>query len=136
MLYEESDSTSYLSYQDTEVPRTNTITFRPDITPELISTRPEANLGALTDANFPDPRDAPPANQRKALLRIIETEGPLTKAFIYRLYVEGCLHIQRVSKSVRQTLNRILWSMVKAGEILSEDELGDRSLESQVLRLP
>jgi very-short-patch-repair endonuclease len=136
MLYEESDGTIHLSDPETEAPSTNTPTLRPENSPELISTRLEANIGFLSEASFPDPRDAPPANLRKALLRIIEAEGPLTKAFIYRLYVEGCPHIQRVSKSVRQTLNRILWSMVKAGEILSEDELGDRSLESQVLRLP
>jgi very-short-patch-repair endonuclease len=127
-LYEGSYSPIHVSDSETETTSTNA--------PELIPTRQEANMVSVTEASFPDPKDAPPANLRKALLKIIETEGPLTKAFVYRLYVEGCPHIQRVSKSVRQTLNRILWSMVKAGEILSENELGDRSLESQVLRLP
>jgi very-short-patch-repair endonuclease len=109
---------------------------QPIHSPDLLSTQQATSVAFSTEGSFPDPREAPPANLRKVLLRIIETEGPLTKAFVYRLYVEGCPHVQRVSKSVRQTLNRIVWSMVKAGEVISEDELGDRSLESQVLRLP
>jgi len=37
--------------------------------------------------------------------------------------------------SLRSHLNRALYSMQKAGEIAVEDELGDRSLESEVVRL-
>lgn len=36
---------------------------------------------------------------------------------------------------MKSLLNRALYRMQRAGEILVEDELGDRSLESQVLRL-
>lgn len=135
-LSEESHSPTHPKDSEAETPSSNVPTTGATDSPELISTLPDATVGYAAETNFPDPRDAPPTNLRKALLKIIETEGPLTKAFVYRLYVEGCPHVQRVSKSVRQTLNRILWSMVKSGEVISEDEIGDRSLESQVLRLP
>ncbi len=92
--------------------------------------------GYSEESGFPDPRDASPSNVRAALRRIIEKEGPLTKRFLIKLYVAGCPTLHRASKSVKGLLNRALYSMQKAGEILVEDELGDRSLESQVLRLP
>lgn len=87
------------------------------------------------ESGFPDPRDASPANVRAALRRLIEKEGPLTKRLLIRLYVKGCLALHRAGKAVRSLLNKALYSMQKAGEIVVEDELGDRSLESQVLRL-
>jgi very-short-patch-repair endonuclease len=87
------------------------------------------------ESSFPDPRDASPANVRAALRRIIEKEGPLTKRFLIKLYVAGCPALHRAGKAVRSLLNRALYSMQKAGAIVVEDELGDRSLESQVLRL-
>lgn len=86
-------------------------------------------------SGFPDPREASLANVREALRRIIERDGPLTNSSVYRLYVEGCPRLQRVGKSVRQTLNRALRAMLRAGEIVQEDELGDRSPEGQVLRI-
>lgn len=86
-------------------------------------------------SGFPDPRDASPANVRAALRWIIEKEGPLTKRLLFRLYVEGCPALHRAGKAVKSLLNRALYNMQKAGEIILEDELGDRSLESQVLRL-
>jgi serine/threonine protein kinase len=84
---------------------------------------------------FPDPRDASPANVRAALRRIIEEEGPLTKRFLIKRYVAGCRTLHRASKDVKHLLNRALYSMQKAGEIVIEDELGNRSLDSQVIRL-
>jgi hypothetical protein len=98
--------------------------------------REPAPLAAYSEESlFPDPRDASPANVRAALRRIIEQEGPLTKRLLIRLYVASCPALQRAGKNVRNLLNRILASMQRAGEIVVEDELGDRSLESQVLRL-
>jgi very-short-patch-repair endonuclease len=84
---------------------------------------------------FPDPREASPANIRQILRRIIEQDGPLTRSFLYRLYVEGCPDLQRVGKIVRQALNRALGAMLRAGEIVQHDELGDGSPEGQVLRI-
>jgi len=98
--------------------------------------RGPAPLAAYSEeSGFPDPRDASPTNVRAALRRIIEEEGPLTKRFLIKLYVAGCPTLHRAGKAVRSLLNRALYSMQKAGEIVVEDELGDRSLESQVLRL-
>lgn len=95
-----------------------------------------APLGEYSqESGFPDPRDASPTNVRAALRRIIEREGPLTKRLLIRVYVEGCPTLHRAGKTVRSLLNRALYSMQKAGEIVAEDELDDRSLESQVLRL-
>jgi very-short-patch-repair endonuclease len=84
---------------------------------------------------FPDPREASTASVQEVLRQIIERDGPLTRSSVYRLYVEGCPYLQRVGKSVRQALNRALATMLRAGEIVQEDELGDRSPEGQVLRI-
>ncbi len=84
---------------------------------------------------FPDPRDASPANVRAVLRQIIEKDGPLTRSSVCRLYVEGCPGLQRVGRAVRQTLNRALGAMLRAGEIVQDDELRDGSMEGQVLRL-
>lgn len=84
---------------------------------------------------FPDPRDSSPANVRLVLRQIIEKDGPLTRSSVCRLYVEGCPGLQRVGRVVRQALNRALGAMLRAGEIVQEDELGDGSPEGQVLRV-
>lgn len=86
-------------------------------------------------SGFPDPREASLANVREALRRIIEKDGPLTRSSVYRLYVEGCPSLRRVGKVVRQALNRALGAMLRAGEIVQENELRDGSPEGQVLRL-
>ena len=93
------------------------------------------SVGYPQESDFPDPRNASPANVRAALRRIIEQEGPLTKRFLLKLYVAGCPNLHRAGKAVRRQLDRALYNMQKAGEIVVEDELGDRSLESQVLRI-
>lgn len=85
--------------------------------------------------SFPDPRDASPTNLKAPLRHIIERDGPLTRASVYRLYVEGSPHLQRAGKVVRQAVNRALGAMLRSGEILQEDELGDSSPESLVVRL-
>jgi very-short-patch-repair endonuclease len=97
--------------------------------------QPASSAEYSQESGFPDPGDASPINIRAALRRIIEKEGPLTKRFLTRLYVEGCPALHRAGKTVRTLLNRALYSMQRVGEIVVEDELGDRSLESQVLRL-
>jgi very-short-patch-repair endonuclease len=91
--------------------------------------------GYSETSGFPDPRDASPANVREILRQIIERDGPLTRPSVYRLYVEGCSDLQRVGKIVRQALNRVLGAMLRAGEIVQEDELRDGSPEGQVIRV-
>jgi len=91
--------------------------------------------GYSATSGFPDPRETSPANVRAVLRQIIETDGPLTRLSVYRLYVEGCPGLQRVGKVVRQALSRALGAMLRAGEIDQEDELRDGSPEGQVVRL-
>ncbi len=86
-------------------------------------------------SGFADPREASSANVREVLRQIIERDGPLTRSSVYRLYVEGCPGLQRVGKIVRQALSRVLGAMLRAGEIVQDDELGDGSPEGQVLRM-
>jgi len=91
--------------------------------------------GYSKESGFPDPREASTANVQEALRQIIERDGPLTRSSVYRLYVEGCSYLQRVGKTMRQALNRALGAMLRTGEIVQEDELGDGSPEGQVLRI-
>lgn len=84
---------------------------------------------------FPDPRDSSAANIQTALRKIIEKDGPLTRSSVCRLYVEGCAGLQRVGRVVRQALNQALGAMLRAGEIVQEDELRDGSPEGHVLRI-
>jgi len=86
-------------------------------------------------SGFVDPREASLANVRTVLRQIIESHGPLPRASTYRLYVTGCPSLHRVGKVVRQALNRALGTMLRAGEIIQEDELGKGFAEGQVLRL-
>ncbi len=131
-------------------PATRASETRGDSEPTEVSPITEVEEGTETDAptaeygplsgyseasEFPDPREASPANVRAILRQIIEAEGPLTRASVYRLYVEGCPGLQRVGRVVRQALNRSLGAMLRAGEIVQEDELGDGSPEGQVIRL-
>lgn len=110
--------------------------------PDQIATESEmssAIVGPFTGYSealaFPDPRTASIANVREALRQIIERDGPLTRAAVYQLYVAGCPDLQRVGKTVRQALNRALGAMLRAGEIVEEDELRDGSPEGRVLRV-
>lgn len=84
--------------------------------------------------SYPDPRDASLADVRAALMSIIERDGPLSRAAVWRLYVRGSPALQRCGKTVRQTLNRALGVMLRSGEIVQEDELGDQSPEGLILR--
>jgi len=99
---------------------------------DLTLSPPREYLGT---PGLPDPRDAPLSTVEAALRRIIEKEGPLTKRFLFRIYIECCPALRRAGKSVKSILNRALYSMQKTGDVIVEDELGDRLLESQVVRL-
>lgn len=85
--------------------------------------------------DFPDPREAPIANICRALREMIAKDGPLTRSSIYHLYVKGCPHLKRSGQAVRDRINVALRAMLKAGEIVQEDELGTGKSESLVVRL-
>jgi very-short-patch-repair endonuclease len=103
---------------------------------EVVSATADGPFTGYSDASgFPDPRKAPTSSLRQILHQIIEQNGPLTRSSIYRLYVEGCPEVERVGTTVRRALNRALWPMLQAGEVVEEDELGDGSPEGRVLHL-
>ena len=105
-------------------------------TEEDLSSIPDGPFSGYSDASgFPDPRETSPANVRAAVAKIIQTDGPLTKFSVYRLYVEGCPGLHRVGKGARQALTQVLGAMLGTGEIVQEDELRDGSPEGQVIRL-
>jgi hypothetical protein len=106
-----------------------------DILEDLPTTEQGPFTGYSSALGFPDPLDASPANVRAGLRKIIEKDGPISRASVYRLYVEGCPHRERATKGVRQALNHALGTMLRAAEIVQEDELGNASPEGQVLRL-
>lgn len=86
------------------------------------------------DLNFPEPL-FPSADVRKALMQIVESDGPLPKSAVYRLYVEGCPHVQRAAKTVRETLNKALAMLQRDGSIAILDEGGRREPSEQVVLL-
>jgi very-short-patch-repair endonuclease len=72
--------------------------------------------------HYPDPRTAPTFNIREAVLDIITTDGPLPKESLYRLYREGCPRVERAGKNLRQAVNRAVYSLERAGLVVSRDE--------------
>lgn len=90
--------------------------------------------GYSDEMDFPDPREAPIANICTALKEIIQRDGPLTRSSLYHLYIEGCPHLQRSGRSVRDRLNLALRALLKAGEIVQEDELGSGKPEGIIIR--
>jgi len=111
------------------------IEVQTDTLEDLPTTEQGPFTGYSSALDFPDPLDASPANVRAGLRNIIEKDGPISRASVYRLYVEGCPHRERATKVVRQALNHALGTMLRSGEIVQEDELGDGSPEGQVLRV-
>ena len=106
------------------------------VTEADVSTTAYGPFSGYSEASgFPDPRETSATNVRAALRQIIEADGPLARPSVFRLYVEGCRDLQRVGKVVRQALNRSLGAMLRAAEIVQEDELSDGSAEGQVVRL-
>jgi len=107
--------------------------------PEEVTKETATEAGPFTgyskELDFPDPREAPIANICTALKEIIEKDGPLTRSSIYHLYIEGCPHLQRSGRAVRDRLNLALRALLRAGEIVQEDELGGGKPEGVVVRL-
>ena len=84
---------------------------------------------------FPDPREAPTAIVSATLRQIVETDGPLSRASVFRLYVEGCPNLHRAGKTVREGLNRSLGVLLRSGDVVQEDELGGNSPDFQIVRM-
>jgi very-short-patch-repair endonuclease len=91
--------------------------------------------GYTSELDFPDPREASIINICLALKEIITRDGPLTLSSLYRLYMEGCPYIQRAGRAVRERLSLAVRNLVKAGEIIQEDELRTGKPEGIVVRM-
>jgi very-short-patch-repair endonuclease len=91
--------------------------------------------GYSEEMDFPDPREAPIANICTALKEIIEKDGPLTRSSLYHLYTEGCPHLHRSGRTVRDRLNLALRALLKTGGIVQEDELGSGKPDGLVVRM-
>lgn len=83
---------------------------------------------------LPDPRQAPRDRVAEAILSIIREERIVNKRRLFRLYVQYCPGVDRAGKTVRQSLNRALFSLQRVGEI-EVRRYGDGSLEFQEIRL-
>jgi very-short-patch-repair endonuclease len=115
-------------------------TVASDDEPELI-TAPATELrdGPFTgyaSKAYPDPRMAELSNIREAVLEIVRTDGPLTKASIYRLYRDGCPRVQRAGKHLKQAVNKALSALERTRQVESRDEGRRRLLDQVVYRVP
>jgi very-short-patch-repair endonuclease len=86
--------------------------------------------------DYPDPRTAPQAGVRDAVLDVIRHHGPMTKAAIYAQYRDGCPKVERAGKALRQTVNRALGNLEHMQRVESRDEGTTRSTSEVVYRLP
>ncbi len=86
--------------------------------------------------HYPDPRTAPPSNVREAVLDIITTDGPLSKASVYRLYRDGCPRVERAGKYLRQAVNRAISALERSRQIETRDEGSRKLVEEVVCRVP
>jgi very-short-patch-repair endonuclease len=100
------------------------------------SMNPRLPLDSIPGRDYPDPRSAPIATVREAVLDVIKNHGPLTKSAIYGHYRDGCPKLERAGKNLRQAVNSALASMERTDRIESRDE-GKRRLATEVVyRLP
>ena len=79
---------------------------------------PAPSVANSETARFPDPRVTPLDDIRAALRLIIDREGPLTKRYLIKVYVQGCPGLSRAGKTVKSLLNRALYRMQRAGRFL------------------
>lgn len=91
--------------------------------------------GVAPEVEYPDPREASLPQLAAALKKIIEAHGPLTLPLMFRLYLAGCPGLGRLGRALRRRLDEALGGLTRAGEIVLEDELGQRRPEGKVARL-
>jgi very-short-patch-repair endonuclease len=83
----------------------------------------------------PDPRDASRDQIAEGLRRIIAVEGPMLAKRAYHGYLRGC-GLSKLGKGIKKAMNRGLQQAIRAGMVVSEDELETGGLIHTVLRLP
>jgi very-short-patch-repair endonuclease len=87
------------------------------------------------EGNAPDPRVAPAAAIDQALLDIILVEGPVSTTRAFRAYARAC-GIQRLSKQIRQELNRALNRLIRKQAIVADRPTDQSGFQGVVLRQP
>ena len=99
---------------------------------------PEASapFGGYGHRHYPDPRRTTRESIREALLEIAQRDAPLPRSAMHRLYVEGCPEVQKLGRTIRQSLDSVLAGMLRAGLLEQESELGPRTPQCLILRLP
>jgi very-short-patch-repair endonuclease len=80
-----------------------------------------------------DPRTVGIGSVAEGLCRIIEVEGPMIAKRAYDIYLRGC-GIKRMGHELRSTMNKALTNTIRAGKVISEDELGKGGLLYTVVR--
>jgi very-short-patch-repair endonuclease len=87
------------------------------------------------EGGAPDPRAAQATAIDKALLDIVLIEGPVSTTRAFRAYTRAC-GIQRLSKLVRQDLNRALNRLITTHRIVADRQIGQSGFVGAVLRQP
>lgn len=89
-----------------------------------------------TAKDYPDPRTAPPANVRDAVLDIVQIDGPLPKAAVYALYRNGCARTTRAGRHLAQVVDIAISSLERMKQVVVLDEGGRRNPADIVVRTP
>lgn len=88
-----------------------------------------------TSISLPDPVEATPRQQRDALLRIAQVEGPVLGSRLYQLYVKSAGG-SRVGQRIRRQLNRSTFSLEGKGELAADNPLGEDGQLVKTFRTP
>jgi very-short-patch-repair endonuclease len=107
-----------------------------DHVPELFTDGREGPYTGYEGKGYPDPRAASAPDIRTAVLNIVETDGPLPKGSIYLLYRDGCPHVERAGKSLKQAVNGAVAALRRSGKLLAVDEGGANDPTEIVIRAP
>jgi very-short-patch-repair endonuclease len=112
----------------------------PELVPAPARDVARGNVPALPTSpltrDYPDPRSAPIANVREAVVDVIRNHGPITKAFIYAQYRDGCPKLERAGKNLRHAVNSALATLERTRRVESRDEGHRRLANDVVYRLP
>jgi len=83
---------------------------------------------------YPDPRVAKPWEVQEAMLQLIAEYGPLPCHYAYSLYIRRA-GSKKVTKTVKDELDRVLKSLIVKGTVAAVDEYGNEELADRVVRM-
>ena len=82
---------------------------------------------------LPDPSETTPDQLIPGIIDIVNTEGPMNTQLLYQTFVRGAGR-HRVTRQVRNSLNRALARALKDRQLVGVDEVGESGLRDQILR--